>query len=120
MKSIVIGLVSGAMLAVAAPAAPAAHATPAFPDARAPAAQPHRCTPSQPSFTSLTATRTVSCREARALNTYMTRHETLSGRFTLNGDTWLGTVSSRAQNETDMVYRDGAQTVWITYGGSAT
>ena len=62
----------------------------------------------------------MSCREARALNTYMTRHETLSGRFTLNGDTWLGTVSSRAQNETDMVYRDGAQTVWITYGGSAS
>jgi hypothetical protein len=111
MKPIVIGLVSVAMLAVAAPAAPAAPAA---------AAQPHRCMPSQPSFTSLTATPTVSCREARALNTYMTRHETLSGRFTLNGDTWLGTVYSRAQNETDMVYRDGAQTVWITYGGAAT
>jgi hypothetical protein len=117
MKPIVIGLVSGAMLAVAAPAA---QATRAFPLAPAPAAQPHRCTPSQPSFTSLTATPTVSCREARALNTYMTRHETLSGRFTLNGDTWLGTVFSRAQNETEMVYRDGSQMVWITYGGSAS
>jgi hypothetical protein len=66
------------------------------------------------------ATPTVTCREARALNTYMTRHETLSGRFTLNGETWLGIVSARAQNETDMVYRDGAQTVWITYGGPAS
>jgi hypothetical protein len=111
MKPIVIGLVSAAMLAVAAPAAPAAPA---------PAPQPHRCTPSQPSFTSLTATPTVSCREARALNTYMTRHETLAGRFTLNGGTWLGTVSSRAQNDTEMVYRDGSQTVWITYDGPAS
>ena len=84
------------------------------------AAHPHRCTPSQPSFTSLLATSTVSCRQARALNTYMTRHETLAGRFVLNGETWLGTVSSRAPNETDMVYRNGAQTVWITYGGPAS
>jgi hypothetical protein len=116
MKPLVIGLISSAML-VAAPAAPAAllvHATPAS------ATQPHRCTPSQPSFTSLMATPTVSCREARALNTYMTRHETLAGRFVLNGETWLGRVYSRAQNETDMVYRDRAQTVWITYGGPAS
>ena len=108
---LVIGLTSAAMLAVAAPAAPAAPAS---------AAQPHRCTPSEPSFTSLTATPTVSCRQARALNTYMTRHETLAGRFVLNGETWLGTVYSRTNNQTDMVYRDGPQTVWITYGGPAS
>lgn len=105
---LVIGLTSAAMLAVASPAAPAS------------AAQPHRCTPSEPSFTSLTATSTVSCYEARALNTYMTRHETLAGRFVLNGETWLGTVYSRTNNQTDMVYRDGPQTVWITYGGPAS
>jgi hypothetical protein len=129
MKPIVIGLVSSAMLAVAAPvasasqAAPAPQAAPASSTSRvAPtsAAAPHRCAPSQPSFTSLMATPTVSCRAARALNTYMTRHETLSGRFTENGETWLGTVSSRAQNETEMVYRDGPQTIWITYGGPAS
>jgi hypothetical protein len=123
MKPIVIGILSSAMLAVAAPAASACHAapaSPAFPAAPASAGAPHRCTPSQPSFTSLTATPTVSCREARALNTYMTRHETLSGGFTLNGETWLGTVSSRAQDATDMIYRDGAGTVWITYGGPAS
>ena len=32
----------------------------------------------------------------------------------------LGTVYSRAQNQTDMVYRHGTQTVWITYGASAS
>jgi hypothetical protein len=105
MKPMVVGLVCGAMLAVASPAA---------------AARPHRCTPSEPSFTSLTATSDVSCREARALNTYMTSHETLAGRFVMNGETWLGTVYSRPQNRTDMVYRHGTQTVWITYGGSAS
>jgi hypothetical protein len=105
MKPIVVGLVCGAMLAVASPAA---------------AARAHRCTPSERSFTSLTATSAVSCREARALNTYMTTHETLAGRFVLNGETWLGTVYSRAQNQTDMVYRHGTQTVWITYGASAS
>jgi hypothetical protein len=108
MKPLVIGLISAAMLTVAAPAAPGS------------AAQPHRCTPSEPSFTSLLATSTVSCREARALNTYMTRHETLAGRFVLNGETWLGTVSSRAKDETDMVYRDRTQTIWITYAGDAS
>jgi hypothetical protein len=66
------------------------------------------------------ATATVSCREARALNTYMTRHETLAGRFALNGGTWLGTVSSRARDETSMVYRNGVQAVWITYSGPAS
>jgi hypothetical protein len=111
VKSIVIGLISGGMLAVAAPAAPASAAS---------AVQPHRCTPAEPSFTSLTATSAVSCREARALNTYMTSHETLAGRFVLNGETWLGTVYSRAKNQTDMVYRDGTQAVWITYGGAAS
>jgi hypothetical protein len=132
MKRAAIGLVSAAMLAVAAPAAPAAltaaasgasHAAPSSGASHAPpraAVSPHRCTPSQPSFTSLMATPTVSCRQARALNTYMTRHETLAGRFLLNGETWLGTVSSRAQNETEMVYRNGAQTVWITYAGPAS
>jgi hypothetical protein len=114
VKSIVIGLISGGMLAVAPPAAPAS------PAPRASAAQPHRCTPAEPSFTSLTASSTVSCREARALNSYMTNHETLAGRFVLNGETWLGTVYSRANNQTDMVYRDGTQTVWITYGGAAS
>jgi hypothetical protein len=108
MKPIVVGLLSIAALAVAAPVAPAS------------AARPHRCTPSEPSFTSLLATSTVSCREARALNTYMTRHETLAGRFVLNGETWLGTVSSRANDETDMIYRDGTEVVWITYGGPAS
>jgi hypothetical protein len=110
-KLIVIGLISSAMLAVASPVAPASPAS---------AAQPHRCRPAEPSFTSLTTTAAVSCREARALNTYMTRHETLAGRFVLNGETWLGTVYSRTTNQTDMVYRDGPQTVWITYGGSAS
>ena len=66
------------------------------------------------------ATATVSCRQARALNTYMTRHETLAGRFILNGETWLGTVSTRAQNRTEMVYRNGARTVWLTYGSPAS
>src|ERR1700677_1462623 len=108
MKPIVVGLLSMAVLAVAAPVAPAS------------AARPHRCTPSEPSFTSLVATTTVSCREARALNAYMTRHETLAGRFVLNGETWLGTVYSRTNNQTDMVYRDGTQTVWITYDGAAS
>jgi hypothetical protein len=106
MKPIVIGLISSAVLAAASPAYAAA--------------QHHRCTPSEPSFTSLTATPTVSCREARALNTYMTSHETLSGRFVLDGETWLGTVYSRAQNDTYMVYRHDTQTVWITYGGQAS
>ncbi len=50
----------------------------------------------------------------------MTRHETLSGGFVLNGETWLGTVSARTRNQTVMVYRDGTQTVWITYGGLAS
>jgi hypothetical protein len=114
MKPIVVGLLGTAVLAVAAPTAHALHAPPAF------AARPHRCAPSEPSFTSLLATSTVSCREARALNTYMTRHETLAGRFVLNGETWLGTVSSRANDETDMVYRDGTQVIWLTYGGAAS
>jgi hypothetical protein len=122
VKPIVIGLIGSAMLAAAAPVAPAFAAPgPAFAaPAPAAAASPHRCTPSQPSFTSLMATATVPCREARALNTYMTRHETLAGRFTLNGETWLGKVYSRARNETDMVYRNGVQTVWITYRGPAS
>ncbi len=126
LKSAAIGLIGGALAMGAAPAAPASAASRLAPAsgashlAPARAAQPHHCTPSQPSFTSLIATSTVSCREARALNTYMTRHETLSGRFVLNGETWLGTVSSRAQNETGMVYRDGTQTVWITYGAPAS
>ena len=108
---LVIGLISAAMLAVASPTSVAAPAS---------AARPHRCTPAEPSFTSLTATTTVSCRAARALNAYMTRHETLAGRFVLNGETWLGTVYSRTNNQTDMVYRDGTQTVWITYDGAAS
>ena len=128
MKPVAIGLI-GTALAGATPAAAASIGSHARPTASAtsrsqavPAADdsPHRCTPSQPSFTSLIATSTVSCREARALNTYMTRHETLAGRFLLNGESWLGAVSSRAQNETDMVYRDGAQTVWLTYAGPAS
>jgi hypothetical protein len=105
LKSISVGLACSTMLAVAPTAS---------------AAAPHRCAPSEPSFASLTATSTVSCREARALNTYMTSHETLAGRFVLNGEAWLGTVSSRTDNQTDMVYRHGTQTVWITYGGSAS
>jgi hypothetical protein len=120
-KPIAIGLVSGALLAAAAGATTAAAgASAAAPATPTPAILAHRCTPSQPSFTSLMATATVSCREARALNTYMTRHETLAGRFVLNGETWHGAVSARAQNETDMVYRAGAQTVWLTYGGPAS
>jgi hypothetical protein len=137
LKPVAIGLISAAALAAAAPAAVAAPTastaptTPRTPTAQAPttgashaprvpATHPHRCTPSQPAFTSLMATPTVSCREARALNTYMTRHETLSGRFVLNGATWVGIVSARTRNETHMVYRDGTQTVWITYGGLAS
>jgi hypothetical protein len=105
LKPIAVGLVCSAMLATASPAS---------------ATAPHRCAPSEPSFTSLTATPTVSCRAARALNTYMTTHETLAGRFVLSGETWLGIVYSRADRQTDMVYRHGTQTVWITYGGSAS
>jgi hypothetical protein len=123
MKRAAIGLISTAMIAVAAPAAPAtANAAASGASHKAPASttQSHRCRPSQPSFTSLLATPTVSCRQARALNTYMTRHETLAGRFVLNGETWFGTVSARAENETEMVYRNGVQTVWITYGGPAS
>jgi hypothetical protein len=75
MKPIAIGLIGSALEAVAAPAA---HAVPT------PAVQPHHCAPSQPSFTSLRATSTVSCREAV------------------------------------MVYRDGAQTVWMAYAGPAS
>ncbi len=104
-KPIALGLTCGTLLALASPAA---------------AATSHRCAPSEPSFTSLTATVTVSCQRARALNTYMTSHETLAGRFVLNGVTWLGTVYSRADNQTDMVYRSGPQMVWITYGGPAS
>lgn len=105
MKPIVVGIVCATVLAVASPAS---------------AARPHRCTPSEPSFTSLTANAAVSCREARALNTYMTSHETLAGGFVVDGKTWLGTVRSRADNQTDMVYRHGKQTVWMTYGGAAS
>jgi hypothetical protein len=110
VKPLAIGLICAAMLAVATPAAAAPPVS----------ARPHRCAPSEPSFTSLRATSTVSCRQARALNTYMTRHETLAGRFVLDGETWLGTVFSRGKDETDMVYRDGTQTVWITYAGEAS
>jgi hypothetical protein len=104
-QPIAVGLACGALLAVAPPAA---------------AATPHRCVPSEASFTSLTATATVSCQQARALNTYVTSHETLAGRFVLNGVTWLGTVFSRADDQTNMVYRHGTQMVWITYGGPAS
>ena len=105
MKTIVIALISSAALAVASPTA---------------AAQTRRCTPTQPSFASLTATPTVSCGEARAMNTYMTSHETLSGAFTLRGETWSGTVYARRRGRTYMVYRHGAQAIWITYRGAAS
>ena len=107
MNAALISLVSTAALATA-PAPPT------------PAANTHRCTPSQPSFTSLVATAEIRCRKARALNTYMVHHETLSNAFRFGGETWRGTVYSRASDHTAMVYRHGAQRVWITYGGQAS
>lgn len=80
----------------------------------------HRCAPSQPLFTSLTATAGVSCATARTLNSYMTTHETLSGAFQLRGQTWRGTVYSRAGDQTAMVYRHASQTIWLTYGAPAS
>lgn len=107
MNAALISLLSTAALAAAPPSAtPAAHA--------------HRCTPSRPSFTLLAATADVRCREARALNRYMIHHETLSKAFSFGGRTWSGTVYSRADDHTAMLYRHGADRVWITYGGEAS
>jgi len=106
MNAALISLVSTAALAATpSPAAPA---------------NTHRCTPAKPSFTLLAATRKVRCREARALNTYMIHHETLSNAFEFGGETWRGTVYSRADDHTAMVYRHGSDRVWITYGGEAS
>jgi hypothetical protein len=107
MNAALISLVSTAALAAAPPPA-------------APATGAHQCTPTQPSFTSLVATADVSCRKARALNTYMVHHETLSKAFEFAGTSWRGTVYSRAQDRTAMVYRHGRDRVWITYGGQAS
>src|ERR1700744_5831828 len=60
MPAALISLVSTVALAAAPPPATTAHT--------------HRCTPAEPSFTSLVATAEVRCREARALNAYMTNH----------------------------------------------
>jgi hypothetical protein len=106
MHAALVSILSTAALATAPPPATAA--------------QTHRCTPSRPSFTSLVATADVRCRSARALNTYMIDHETLSKGFSFGGVTWHGTVYSRADDRTAMVYRHGADTVWITYGGEAS
>jgi hypothetical protein len=107
MNAALISLVSTAALAASpAPATPATHT--------------HRCTPAQPTFTSLVATTEVRCREARALNTFMVHHETLSQAFSFGGETWRGTVYSRAHDDTAMVYRHGRERVWITYGGEAS
>ena len=108
MHAALISLASTAALAAAPPPA-----TPA-------AAHTHRCTPARPSFTLLAATDAVRCREARALNTYMIHHETLSKAFTFGGQTWRGTVYSRAHDHTAMVYGHGRERVWITYGGEAS
>jgi hypothetical protein len=105
MKTLAICLASGAALAFA----PAAAAAPT-----------HRCLPSEPSFTSLVASATVTCREARTMNTFMMTHETLSGGFMLRGQTWRGTVYSRADDQTAMVYRHRGQRIWLTYGGEAS
>jgi hypothetical protein len=107
MNAALISLVSTAALAAAPPPA-------------APATGTHRCTPAQPSFTSLVATADVGCREARALNTYMVHHETLSKAFEFAGTTWRGTVYSRAHGHTAMLYRHGRDRVWITYAGQAS
>jgi hypothetical protein len=115
MKAVVISLASCAALAFA-PAAAAA----SMRALSASAAPTHACTPSDPSFTSLVATPTVTCRQARAMNDYMMTHETLSGGFTMRGRSWRGTVYSRAGDRTFMVYRHGAQRIWITYGGAAS
>ena len=80
----------------------------------------HRCLPALPSFMSLTATENVPCLKARALNAYMATHETLSGGFRWQGATWSGLVYSRAHNYTYMVYRHGAETIWIVYPGPAS
>ena len=106
LNAALISLASTAALA----AAPHAAAT----------SRAHSCAPAEPSFTMLVATPAVRCREARALNTYMIHHETLSQAFTFGGKTWRGTVYSRAHDRTAMVYRHGAERVWITYGGEAS
>jgi hypothetical protein len=106
MTAALISLVSTVALAAAPTPATTAHT--------------HRCTPAEPSFTSLVATAEVRCREARALNAYMTRHETLSKAFSFAGETWRGTVYSRAHDHTAMIYRHGAERVWIIYGGEAS
>ena len=105
MHAALISLVSTAALTMAPPATPA---------------RTHRCTPARPSFTSLVATAEVRCRQARALNMYVIHHETLSKGFWFGGETWRGTVYSRAGDRTSMVYRHGADRVWITYGGPAS
>jgi hypothetical protein len=109
MKAIAVSLAASAAVALAPSVASAQTQS-----------QTHRCRPSQPSFTALVASSTVSCHEARAMNTYMMRHETLSGGFVLRGKLWRGTVYSRAEDSTDMVYRHGAQRIWITYGAEAS
>jgi hypothetical protein len=106
MHAALISLLSTAALAAAPPPATPSHT--------------HRCTPARPAFTSLIATTQVRCREARALNAYMIHHETLSKGFWFGGETWRGTIYSRANDRTAMVYRHGADRVWITYGGAAS
>ena len=106
MNAALISLVSTAALAAA-------------PSQAAPA-NTHQCTPAKSSFTLLAASPKVRCREARALNAYMITHETLSKAFRFGGGTWRGTVYSRAQDHTAMVYRHGTDRVWITYGGEAS
>lgn len=94
--------------------------------AAAPAAQAqahartHRCKPAARAFTSLVASDTVSCTEARDLNRYMMTHETLSGAFRLRGETWRGKVYARSHGRTAMVYRHDRQKVWLTFRGSAS
>ncbi|MFZ0089490.1 MAG: hypothetical protein WAL63_08290 [Solirubrobacteraceae bacterium] len=108
-KTLFATLVGLAVTAAAAPAAAVGAATPA-----------HRCVPSLRSFVSLSATPNVSCAKARALNVYMATHETLDGPFNWQSGTWTGTIYSRLHNATYMVYRQGAEAVWIVYPSPAS
>ncbi len=125
MKATVSILACAAAFAIATPAAAAATGGggASLVPGTAPtalAASTHTCTPTESSFTSLTATVTVPCREARALNRFMLRHESLDRPFVLHGHRWRGRVYSRANDQTFMLYRDGAKKIWLTYGGEAS
>lgn len=91
-----------------------------WPSSALAAGQTHRCAPSQPSFSSLTATLNVSCAQARALNAYMATHETLAGSFRFGGATWLGSIYSRAHRNTYLVYRQNGKTIWIVFPHDAS